>query len=336
MDEPRISVVVTAFNHAPYIGTALESVLSQTHPPNEVLVVDDGSSDDTGTVVSGFGHRVRYIRQDNRGVAGARNTGVALATGSHVAFLDGDDVWHRSKLKAQAAAWMRHPEAGIVAVECVAFSTPAPDECLVDYSAPETLPDIDCRPRLTDLIESNFIATTSQVLIPMDVLRDVGRSDERYRTCSDFDLYLRIASHRPVAVVRAPLCFWRYLPTSASGPRDARSLAWYPELAAILRRNGPGLPEPGATLARRRARKYIDEIASLTYARLPMVGRLRTCLALLAHARNHPLQLKCWAYVLAAAMPDVASNRFRSIWRAMRESPAAASTGVGRHGARTD
>jgi glycosyltransferase involved in cell wall biosynthesis len=114
MNEPRISVIVPAYNSERYLGEALQSVLSQTRRPFEVIVVDDGSSDGTPSVASSFGDDVHYVRQPNGGIGAARNHGVDLAAGDYIAFLDADDVWEPDKLERQLAALEEEPQPDLV------------------------------------------------------------------------------------------------------------------------------------------------------------------------------------------------------------------------------
>lgn len=106
-----ISIVIPTYNRSEWVGNAIESVLSQTAQPGEIIVVDDGSSDDTGQVVSEFSEHVRYVRQDNGGVSVARNTGLEESTGAFVAFLDDDDVYESTALEMHLATFADNPEA---------------------------------------------------------------------------------------------------------------------------------------------------------------------------------------------------------------------------------
>ncbi|WP_437192402.1 glycosyltransferase family 2 protein [Planctomicrobium sp. SH527] len=103
MSAPKISVVIPAYNAEKTIARTLESVLAQTHPLHEVIVVDDGSRDGTGDVVRAFGTRVQYLKQANAGPAAARNHGVRVSTGDWIALLDSDDAWLPEKIAKQAS-----------------------------------------------------------------------------------------------------------------------------------------------------------------------------------------------------------------------------------------
>ena len=105
-----VSVVVPAYNYARYLPKAIDSALGQTHPPLEVIVVDDGSTDDTPRVLAAYADRIRVIRQANQGAGAARNAGIAAARGEYVAFLDSDDLWHPRKLELQLARFASDPE----------------------------------------------------------------------------------------------------------------------------------------------------------------------------------------------------------------------------------
>ena len=110
MNDDRVSCIVPVYNGEAYVGETLASILAQTQPPLEVIVVDDGSTDGTPERTRSFGTAVRCVRQENAGPAAARNRGVAEARGDLLAFLDADDLWHPEKLSRQAAALTADPE----------------------------------------------------------------------------------------------------------------------------------------------------------------------------------------------------------------------------------
>lgn len=259
---PRVSVVVTTYNQQRYIGAAIASALAQTFTDREVVVIDDGSTDGAATIVASFGERIRYIRQENQGVAASRNTGILNARGELLAFLDGDDLWEPDKLSAQVEAADRFPQAGVVAVDGVMFD----DDGAILSS---TLLANTIRPMLQSsatlvphrqcyghLLGGNLICTTSQVMLRRRVLEDVGLADRRFSLTSDLDLYLRVAARYDFAFVPRPLARWRYHEHSASGPMHRRRLAWAIEEIAVLKkqlREGPA--ELGADIRRALGRK---------------------------------------------------------------------------------
>src|SRR5689334_19281127 len=110
----RTSVVIPAYNYGRYLGRAIDSALAQTRPVDEIIVVDDGSTDNTREVAESFGERIIYVYQKNKGLSAARNTGIRKATGDWVAFLDADDWWHPDKIKRQLEAASKDPEIGLV------------------------------------------------------------------------------------------------------------------------------------------------------------------------------------------------------------------------------
>ena len=114
MTPPLASCIIPVYNGAAYLAEAVTSVLSQTYPAVEIVIVDDGSTDRTGHVAREFGSQVRYIRQANAGPASARNTGIAEARGELIGFLDADDRWTETKLARQAARLEARPELGYV------------------------------------------------------------------------------------------------------------------------------------------------------------------------------------------------------------------------------
>ena len=117
-----ISCVIPCYNGERFLGAALDSVIAQTLPPAEIIVVDDGSTDgSTADVAANYGSRVTYLRQDNAGPAAARNRGLACARGDFVAFLDADDLWHQDKLARQAVRFEARPELDISVTHLRAF-----------------------------------------------------------------------------------------------------------------------------------------------------------------------------------------------------------------------
>jgi len=119
-----VSVIISVYNSEAYIAEAVESVLNQTLPAGEVFVVDDGSTDGTGEVLRRFEGRIRYIHQANQGQGAALNTGIGLAKGSFLGFLDSDDLWTPTKLEVQLAALEADPSLELVYGQTRQFRSP--------------------------------------------------------------------------------------------------------------------------------------------------------------------------------------------------------------------
>jgi glycosyltransferase involved in cell wall biosynthesis len=126
--DPLVSVIIPAYNAEPYLEEAISSVLGQDYRPIEIIVVDDGSTDDTAGVARGFGSSVRYEFQPNSGAGAARNKGVDLARGEFLSFIDADDLWGEGKLSAQMKVIREKPEADIVFGHVQQFYSPDMDE----------------------------------------------------------------------------------------------------------------------------------------------------------------------------------------------------------------
>ena len=120
----KISVVIPCYNVVAYVGEAVRSVLTQTLPPYEVIVIDDGSTDASAAVLSEFGSSVTLVRQANQGVAAAVNHGVSRARGEAIAFLDADDLWMPDKLERQVAVLMAEPSLDAVFANLMQFVSP--------------------------------------------------------------------------------------------------------------------------------------------------------------------------------------------------------------------
>jgi glycosyltransferase involved in cell wall biosynthesis len=202
-----VSVVIPSYNSGAYISDAVDSVLNQSYPHLEVIVVDDGSSDETRERLRAYEGRIAYLTQPNRGAAAARNTGIRQVTGTWVALLDADDIWHREKIERQLAVARRFPDVGLLG------SLPA-------ARLPGRLP-VD--PPVYELSAKDFLLSTrmgpSGALIRKRCLDDVGGFDETMFGAEDRDLWLRLAVRYQSLQVDLP-CWW-YRPHAAQSSRHA-------------------------------------------------------------------------------------------------------------------
>ena len=198
MPAPRVSVIVPVFNRPAFVRQAVDSALTQNCPGGfEVVVVDDGSTDETPEVLATYGDRIRVVRQENGGVARARNAGFAAARGEYLALLDSDDIWLPGKLAAQTALLDAHPEAG--------FAHSDVEEFFEGGVRKEWTrrPVIESGDVLRALLRRNFVHTMT-VMLRRVAIEEVGDFDPHYPPCEDWDLWLRIAEHRAVVGDQRP------------------------------------------------------------------------------------------------------------------------------------
>lgn len=202
-----VSVIIPAYNRAHYVREAIESALQQTHRPLEVIVVDDGSTDETPQVLATYSEPVRVFRQVNQGVAAARNFGVSHARGEYVAFLDSDDLWHPEKLEKQIERFEADPELGLVHCGMETFDDAGRVlEVNIDGAEGWVSHEMLLLRRLV------IIAPGSSLMVPRRVFDEVGGFDVRLPPSEDWDLSYRIASRYRVGFVRAPHVRYRQHP----------------------------------------------------------------------------------------------------------------------------
>jgi len=206
---PEVSVIIPAYNAEKYISEAIESVFSQTYKNLEVIVVDDGSIDNTALIVKDqidkFPISIRYYYQKNRGPAAARNKGIEEARGGYVAFLDSDDIWLPEKVQKQINVFTKEPAVGLV---CTGRSRS--DEKIFNEEKNDMNGKIEKYGYLDLWRLSNFIFTSS-VMIKKNCLNYSGVFDEAKIIvgCEDLDLWMRIAQEYKVARIKEPLIRYR-------------------------------------------------------------------------------------------------------------------------------
>lgn len=208
MDEKLVSVVIPTYNYARFVTGAVESALAQTYPDREVIVVDDGSTDDTRDRLAPFEGRIRYVHQENRGLSAARNTGIHAARGALIALLDSDDLWHPEKLAVQVRYLREHPEVALVASEHLDIH--ASDAGGVDWPLVEESRTIGARAiSFEELVIGSRFGPTG-VVARRWCFDEVGLFDETLRSAEDLDMWIRIARRFPVAKLEFPLWAYRH------------------------------------------------------------------------------------------------------------------------------
>lgn len=192
---PKVSVIIPTYNCAEFLKNAIDSVLKQTYKDYEIIVVDDGSTDDTRHIVGQFDGNIRYFFQDNAGPAAARNAGIKNAAGKYIAFLDSDDYFFPEKLELQTAYIGRYPDMAMVFSDaCTTYTdgTRIPHYKLIQEPHWGMIFD--------KLFLNNFI-NNSTVLLHKSYLEKTGLFDETIRYSEDYELYLRIAKNFPIGYI---------------------------------------------------------------------------------------------------------------------------------------
>ena len=231
---PKVSIVIPAYNAMKYLPETVATVFQQTYEDYEVIIVNDGSTDDVAAWVTELNHpKVKLISQENQGLSGARNTGIIHAQGDYVALLDADDLWHPTKLEKQVKCLDQFPEAGLV------YTWTA----LMDESGQLTGRFFGAKDEgkvWKKLIEFNVVGCGSVPLIRRTCFEKVGLFDRNLRSfVEDWDLWLRMAPYFDFKVVNEPLVYYRQLPSSASRNWEAMATSYQ----IVIEKNFNAAPE---------------------------------------------------------------------------------------------
>ena len=173
MRQLSVSVIISSYNYGHFLKTTIESVLAQTYPAKEVIIIDDGSIDNSAEVAMSFGTRVKFIQQENQGVCAARNNGAKIATGDILAYLDSDDIWRPEKLEKEVAAFEANKKVGLTSCGLRYFNSQ--NETIVEYA--EGMSGRCARDIL--LYKKPVLNTTaSAIAIRRDIFEKIGGFDE--------------------------------------------------------------------------------------------------------------------------------------------------------------
>lgn len=224
-NRPRIAVIIPAYNAAAYIAETIQSVLNQTRPADEIVVVDDGSTDETPGVVAGFRPQVKAVRQQNAGEGCARKRGVDITTSDLLLFLDADDVLADLALEKLSDALEKQPSSALAFCPALAWSPTNPALADADpWAGVSAMQDVSW----DSLLMRNFIRTPGCVLMRRTALNNAGGwdADDRLRGNADWELWLRLAEAHPFAMVSEPLLKYRLHDDglSRSRPKMYRSM----------------------------------------------------------------------------------------------------------------
>jgi len=217
---PKVSVIITAYNYGRFLGEAIRSVLDQTFPDFELIIVDDGSTDNTREVVDSFKDpRIKYMYQENRGVAGAADTGLRAASGEYVLYLGADDILMTGTLEKEVEVLDRHPEVSFSYGQAYLMDERRhvfglSKQCKRSYIR-------EGREEIKKAILSGNHVRASTIMSRRNCLREDGLFDEAFRSGSeDFDKWVRMARSHSVAYIAAPLLYYRFHTNNLCGKRQ--------------------------------------------------------------------------------------------------------------------
>lgn len=232
----KVSVIIPTYNCACYIKDAIESVLNQGYKELEVIIIDDGSVDNTKDILKPYVDQgiIKYIFQEPRGVSAARNLGIQHANGELIAFQDADDIWYPNKLLLQLIAFEKYRGAALMftsyehldgnGVILEPFWNKFLGRWWESYKIPGS--NIAYGPIYKELLVGGNCMHTSSVIVKKEAIVEAGGFDERFKTCEDYDLWMRITKKYPVLFVNKVLCGYRVRSEGLSGDKMVRESRW--------------------------------------------------------------------------------------------------------------
>ena len=319
---PLVSVVVPAYNCAPFIGETVSSVYQQTYRNWEVIVIDDGSTDETKGALAPHMGRIRYVHQQNRGTAAARNEGVRHARGELIAFLDHDDVWLPEKLDFQVRVMGKSSDCGLVFTDGKMFTA---DGIRRESALSGRLDQwIDAHPTedlfvvagniLRNLLFCNEIVSASSVMVRRECLERVGGFDEGIAIADDHDLWLRIARQYTVALIRRCLYMWRWHDGSQSGPIRDRMQGWTEASLVVQEKHLPHAPPDVRRPLRAQMAKQYWECARFYFDRNQFRQSRKMLIGCIRHDK---IFLPAMAFFIAAHLNPSIVEGLRRLKRGM-------------------
>ena len=307
---PLVSIVIPAYGHADFVLDAVGSALAQRYAPLEVIVVDDGSPDDTPARLAPLvaAGRIRYVRQPNAGVAAARNHGASLARGEYLLFFDDDDLLHPDALASLVAVAAGDPALAMVYGDRTDFRGAS----AVAWSAGATPPVVERADRLAFLVH-NRIASPGQVLLRRRVFEALGGFDRSIWGADDWDLWLRLLAGERGAHVRQPVLAYRVHSANTS---SATARMWL-EARRVIERHLALVPAEDRAIVARHAVGWLRSYLGSQGARQLREAARRADWISVAAAGM--ILVRMWEADVRARMTLKVQLARRGLWRLPRE-----------------
>jgi glycosyltransferase involved in cell wall biosynthesis len=233
---PLVSTIIPTYNRAHLVREAVDSVLAQTYPNVELIVVDDGSTDDTQAQLKRYGNRIRVLTQQNAGPSAARNRGIEVSRGDLISFLDSDDLWLTTKLERQVSLLQEAGESVPCCLCNILMRWSDRDIPSFEISSLQPFVAEGIWNNVAEVLATRFVLFNQGALVRRHVLSTIGGFDESLRLLEDYELALRLSLQGPWAFIEEPLVVWRE--TAGSLYQNARRDEIGPQerLVEILRR----------------------------------------------------------------------------------------------------
>lgn len=312
---PIVSVIMPTYDCASFISGSIESILTQTFKDFEIIVIDDGSNDNTREVLSHYYDKITYILQENRGPAAARNTGILKSSGEYIAFLDADDLWHPKKLEIQVKYLNENPQVMLVCSDAERF-----DENGI--LAGTKLGKIGITGRLTfeKLLYQNYIQTLT-VMFKRECINKVGLFDESKDLffVEDYDLWLRIARLYEIGYLKQPLAKYRFRPESRSS-NVIRIRTAVLELLGRICGRWPEIERRYKHIIHKSKANLFYEIGYDCFSRGEI---LKARKYLITSLKYNPLAIKTHKYLFFSLLPVMLITKFKEVKHRMEAQTCA-------------
>ena len=308
-----VSAIIPAYNAGPFIVEAVESIRQQGAAVREIIIVDDGSTDDTEELVAALGEDIRYVRQENSGPSAARNLGVKLATSPLIAFLDADDVWTPNKIAEQLAIFQAYPDVGLVASDMsevdIAGAVVTPS-VLKAHNLLRFFQNLSGTPvpqALRRLIEKNFIPTGT-VIAKKSLLMELGGFNSEIRYGEDLELWARVAARTPIVCLPRVHMLRRQHGSNATQATEPM-LNDLVKVMKILRDTcGAELQAQGVDPDAKISQALFD----LAYWNF-VAGNLKTARAIFRQSQSYKPHLRTAIHIAASSLPRPVVNAMRQV-----------------------
>lgn len=305
---PLVSVIIPAYNCSEHISEAIESVLAQDYPNKEIIVVDDGSTDETTDILASYEEKITLVKQQNSGSAAARNTGIKASHGEFIAFLDADDLWFPGKLSLQTEYMLAHKNIGLVYHDWIVWS-PESNGTYAPLTPPPLKDDKfsiveECSGWIYGKLFSDSIIHTTSAMLRKTLIDKAGMFDESLRIGEDYDYWFRVSRYTQIHKLKAVLSAYR---TNIASITNQPSEINYGAIVInkVLRRCGRTGPD-GERVPRSLIRKRLAVIwRGFAYLHYERGNPWTSANAFAKTIYNDPLVFRHWMFFLRSCIKGI-------------------------------